>query len=37
MLAVGAPGESSNVTGVHADGSGQNDDSADGAGAVYVF
>jgi hypothetical protein len=33
-LAVGAPGESSNATGI---GGGQEDDSAPGAGAVYVF
>lgn len=33
-LAVGAPGESSNATGIDGD---QQDDSSDGSGAVYVF
>ena len=33
-LAVGAPGEDSNATGIDGD---QSDNSADGAGAVYVF
>jgi len=33
-LAVGAPGENSNATGIDGD---QADNSADGAGAVYVF
>ena len=36
-LAVGANGEDSSATGVHSDGSGQGNDSASGAGAVYVF
>jgi len=36
-LAVGAFGESSNVTGAHADSFGQDDNSASGSGAVYVF
>jgi len=36
-LAVGAIGESSSATGVHTDNSGQDDNSASGAGAVYVF
>jgi len=35
-LAVGAPGEDSNATGVN-DEDGQSDDSAFGSGAVYVF
>jgi len=36
-LAVGADGEDSNATGISTDGSGEADNSADGAGAVYVF
>ena len=36
-LAVGAPGESSNATGISTDGTGEEDNSAEWAGAVYVF
>ena len=36
-LAVGALGEDSNATGVSTDGSGESDNSAGDAGAVYVF
>lgn len=37
VLVVGAPGESSGATGVNAGPPGQDDDSAPGTGAVYVF
>ena len=36
-LAVGAYGENSNAAGISTDGSGEADNSADNAGAVYVF
>ncbi len=36
-LVVGAFGEGSNATGISADGTGEQDNSASGAGAVYVF
>jgi hypothetical protein len=36
-LAVGAPGEASSASGVNPTGASQGDDSAPGAGAVYVF
>ncbi len=36
-LAVGAGGERSNATGISSDGTGEEDNSAYGAGAVYVF
>jgi len=37
ILAVGARGESSNATGISTDGTGEEDNSMFGAGAVYVF
>jgi len=36
-LAVGARGEASNATGISSDGTGEGNNSASGAGAVYVF